>query len=234
MRRRWETARKSFRFQSRGTDIALWIVMVSRRGRRSARATLLLTGVCAAVFAFVTREVASRSARPFDERMRRRFLRWSSTAADQLSAAVTGLTSPPSLIASTLAIAFRVRNRGRHVWVPIAAAPFAAMLAGQSFTTFLPQQYAPRVPEPSFPSGHTTGATAEALTIVYVLRRQGAISRTTAAMITMLPVIGGINRLYRDRHWTTDIIAGWSAGAAIAAILGMMSDAAAVTAASSE
>jgi membrane-associated phospholipid phosphatase len=28
-----------------------------------------------------------------------------------------------------------------------------------------------------------------------------------------------MNRLYRDRHWTTDIVAGLSAGAAIATAL---------------
>ncbi len=173
----------------------------------------------ATVFALTVKAVENGSARATDEWIRRRILRARSPRLDAISAVVTPLTSPPLMIACSLATAFALRSRGSRVWLPIASSPFIAMTAGACFTALLPQQCAPNNGEPCFPSGHTTGATAEALTIASVLRRENVIPRAAAVAIALLPVVGGVNRLYRDRHWTTDIIAGWSAGSAIATVL---------------
>lgn len=180
-------------------------------------------------FVCVANAVGSGAARTVDETFRRRIARSHSPALDSLSSVVTGLTSPALLIASSFMVAFAARRRGVHVWLPILSAPFAAMVIGRAFTEFLPQQNAPEGkdgrPEPSFPSGHTTGATTEAFTIAYVLRRNGAIGDVAAATIALLPFVGGVNRLYRDRHWTSDIVAGWTAGATIATALAAWGDA---------
>ena len=175
------------------------------------------------VFAITVKAVATGAARPIDERLRRKLLQARSPKLDAVSNVVTPLTSPPLLIAASLTTAFAFRHLGRRAWLPIASAPFLAMIAGRSFTATLPQQFAPAskdgTAEMSFPSGHTTGATAEALTIALVLRRNQLISRATAAGIALVPLVGGVNRLYRDRHWSSDIVAGLSAGAAIAIAL---------------
>jgi membrane-associated phospholipid phosphatase len=69
----------------------------------------------------------------------------------------------------------------------------------------------------SFPSGHTTGATALALTMAYVLYRERLISRATAvAIATLAPTVMGVYRVLDDEHWATDIFGGWVLGAAIA------------------
>lgn len=90
------------------------------------------------------------------------------------------------------------------------------MTAGRLFTEFLPQQSAPGSDEPGFPSGHTTGLTAEVLTVLYVLSREG-IAGPAAATLSLFPIVAGVNRVYRDRHWASDVVAAWAAGAAVAA-----------------
>jgi membrane-associated phospholipid phosphatase len=148
---------------------------------------------------------------------------------DEVSKFVTPLTAPALLVTSSLILALRVRHRGVHVWLPIAASPLVAMMAGQTFTKCLPQQHSPSSKdgecEPCFPSGHTTGATAEMLTIAYVLRQESLIGAGGALALLTMPIIGGLNRLYRDRHWASDIVAGGAAGVVIASLLSALSEA---------
>ena len=69
----------------------------------------------------------------------------------------------------------------------------------------------------SFPSGHTTGTTALALTAAYVLRREGLISSRRAGTIAIgAPMVMGAYRVIADDHWATDVIGGWLLGGAIA------------------
>jgi undecaprenyl-diphosphatase len=175
------------------------------------------------VFAIITANVASGAARPVDEALRRRIRRLRSPAFDGVSAVAAVASAPAMLVACSLLVAFRCWRRGVHVWLPIAASPALAMTAGRCFTEVLPQQYSPGSKdgegEPCFPSGHTTGAAAEMFTIACVLRREAIVGWPVAAAIALVPLAGGVNRLYRDRHWMTDIAAGLSAGTAIAILL---------------
>ena len=69
----------------------------------------------------------------------------------------------------------------------------------------------------SYPSGHTTGTTALALTLAYVLRREGLMSfRRAAAIAIVPPAIMGAYRVIADDHWATDVIGGWLLGGTIA------------------
>jgi len=140
-------------------------------------------------------------------------------SGDVVSLVVTACAAPALLMSTTLLTAFFLRHRGRAVSFPLAAAPFSAMALGALFTHFLPQQSAPDSEgwEPCFPSGHTTGMTAELMTLSYFLRREGIIGDPGAIAIAAFCVPGGLNRLYRDRHWASDIVAGWSAGLFVAA-----------------
>lgn len=70
----------------------------------------------------------------------------------------------------------------------------------------------------SFPSGHTTGATALALTTARVLYREGVISKRRALAIAAgAPLVMGCYRIIADEHWATDVIGGWILGSVIAA-----------------
>jgi membrane-associated phospholipid phosphatase len=68
----------------------------------------------------------------------------------------------------------------------------------------------------SFPSGHTTGTTAFALTAAYVLRRDGLITAPAAALLGAGgPLLMGAYRVIDDEHWMSDVLAGWLLGAAV-------------------
>ena len=74
--------------------------------------------------------------------------------------------------------------------------------------------------EPSFPSGHTTDASAFFLTLalivaVVVLRRPLA-RLVTVLLAALLCAAIGASRLILGVHWPTDVLAGWSLGATIA------------------
>jgi undecaprenyl-diphosphatase len=70
----------------------------------------------------------------------------------------------------------------------------------------------------AFPSGHTTAATAIALTTAYVLARQRTVEPLEALGFGVsVPLIIGLCRVAADEHWTTDVIGGWIGGAAVAA-----------------
>jgi membrane-associated phospholipid phosphatase len=80
-----------------------------------------------------------------------------------------------------------------------------------------PGRHSPR--EQSFPSGHTLETASVALTAAHVLWREGiADPRIAFPIAVMIPVLEGAGRLYLDRHWTTDVIAGFLAGVTVAAV----------------
>ncbi|HEV7488843.1 MAG TPA: phosphatase PAP2 family protein [Thermoanaerobaculia bacterium] len=199
---------------------------MSSRKRHAFRLLLFTSSV--SVFVVVVKRVATGKARPRDESLRRKITSLQSPEMDIVSTVLTVATAPALLVASSLAVAFRLRHLGANVWLPLASAPLVAMTAGRCFTEILPQQYSPTSKdgkrEPCFPSGHTTGATTEMLTIAYVLERSGVINTPVAMAIALAPIAGALNRLYRDRHWTSDIVAGLSAGTAIATVLSSISD----------
>jgi hypothetical protein len=69
----------------------------------------------------------------------------------------------------------------------------------------------------SYPSGHTAGVTAVAMTTAYVFARQDIISKRRAlALATAAPAIMGAYRVLDDEHWATDVIGGWLLGGAVA------------------
>jgi membrane-associated phospholipid phosphatase len=98
-------------------------------------------------------------------------------------------------------------------------APALAATAGLASTTLLAQRDPPdgEASEATFPSGHTTGVTAEALSVAFVLSREGLASPGALAALLGWPLVVGVTRVYRDRHWATDVIGGWASGAAVAA-----------------
>jgi membrane-associated phospholipid phosphatase len=79
----------------------------------------------------------------------------------------------------------------------------------------------PRIPgmgrrTDSYPSGHTTGATALSLTTAAVLARRGIWSRQRAVAVGLAaPALMGMYRIIDDEHWFTDVVGGLLLGSAI-------------------
>lgn len=72
--------------------------------------------------------------------------------------------------------------------MPSSLPPVAAASLGQGFNSFLLQQR-----NPSDKADAPTGETVD------------------------WPLLLGFTRVYRDRHWASDVLAGWIAGTAVAA-----------------
>ena len=71
----------------------------------------------------------------------------------------------------------------------------------------------------AFPSGHTTAATAIAMTTAYVLARQHLVPLPAALAIGLaIPALIGAGRVLADEHWATDVIGGWIGGTGVAAL----------------
>jgi len=73
----------------------------------------------------------------------------------------------------------------------------------------------------SFPSGHTLMSTVFYLTLGVMLERVLVRRRTKVYVISVAVLIAllvGISRIYLAAHWTSDVLAGWSLGAAWAMV----------------
>ena len=103
----------------------------------------------------------------------------------------------------------------------LAAASGSAIAAGLLFDVLMPHRFAPpgrRDPfEPSYPSGHALRASTFLLAAGYLFAREELVSKKVAiGATTALVAALGTDRLLLDRHWTTDVIAGWLGAVAIA------------------
>ncbi|MEO7456489.1 MAG: phosphatase PAP2 family protein [Gemmatimonadaceae bacterium] len=185
----------------------------------------------AVLFAWIARRVVSGRSEPLDAQARGVMQSHRSDALDAATRPVTLLSMPILVVTATAALAYWLRSTDRtRAAVAVAAAPILAATAGQSFTTFLPQRNPPDASDardgqetvPSFPSGHTTGVTAEALTIAYVLLNEDLASPAIIGALAAWPLLVGITRVYRDRHWLSDVLGGWVAGAGVAALSAML------------
>jgi len=153
-------------------------------------------------------------------------------ALDLAARPVTVLSIPIVLVSATAALVWWLHREGRtEAAYAVAFAPVAAASLGQGFTSFLQQQRNPpdkadaptgETVEASFPSGHTAGVTAEALSIAYILQNEGLSSAPVLAALIGWPLLVGVTRVYRDRHWASDVLAGWIAGTAVAAAAALL------------
>jgi len=81
--------------------------------------------------------------------------------------------------------------------------------------------HATRVFSASFPSGHATMSAVVFLIIGALLassQPEPRIKFYIASLAVLLTVLVGVSRVYLGVHWPTDVLAGWTLGAAWAAI----------------
>ncbi|MDB4916100.1 MAG: phosphoesterase PA-phosphatase related [Gemmatimonadetes bacterium] len=193
------------------------------RGNHSAGALAVLIAT-STLLAFVAEKVRRGETKAFDQSAREAMQRQRTAALDATARPITVLSLPVVVVGATATLVWWLqRNERTNAARTVAGVPIVAAIVGQGFTMFFPQQTPPDATssgaahEASFPSGHTTGVTAEALSIAFVLQRERLASPAVIAALLAWPVVVGVSRIYRDRHWTSDILAGWMAGTAVAA-----------------
>jgi undecaprenyl-diphosphatase len=191
----------------------------------------LILLAAAGIFSLIARRVHTKRAEPFDQGTRDWIRHHRAAAMDVATRPVSLLSLPLVVIAATAALVWRLNQDGRkHAAFAVAVTPFVAATAGQSFSTFLSQRNPPdrgdapdgEVTEPSFPSGHTTGVTAEALAVAYILTQEELATPVLLGLLVAWPVLVGVSRVYRDRHWISDILGGWAAGTGVAALTALL------------
>ena len=180
----------------------------------------------AALLAFIARKVVANETESVDKRVRGFLQAHRTRALDVITKPITLLSIPLLIVAVTAVIVWWLHNIGsNNAALAIGVTPIMAAALGQAFTVFFPQPQPPDAiverngkSPATFPSGHTTGVTAEALTIACVLSSEGLASPAAIAGLLAWPLLVGVSRLYRDRHWFSDTVAGWIAGIGVASI----------------
>lgn len=147
---------------------------------------------------------------------------------------VTALGSSVVLVTMTLIILGQLWLSRRY---RVALLIAVATAGGQGLNAILKHTFARERPDatlhlvevrsPSFPSGHTMAASIFYLTIGALLARTMKRKREKLYLMmcaVILTVAVGFSRVYLGVHYPTDVLAGWSAGAAWAILCWSVAD----------
>jgi membrane-associated phospholipid phosphatase len=199
----------------------------------------LLAGTATAVVAALGVATTTDDVRGLDRLVDRGFARRRNQSMERAMGVVSIIGEPavhvPVALLTGLVMANHVQRRDRRPRVvnrrrlralrllPVAAS-LSAIATHHTIKHFYHRQR-PRNPdlppkhEYAYPSGHTTEVTAVSATLSYLLARERMLTPPQAVTIAAgLPAIIGFARLYRSRHWLTDVVGGAAAGAGIAAL----------------
>ena len=193
-----------------------------------------LAGSAAASFRVLAAAAARRDTARADERVREHA--WAPArhplrrAASRVSPAGKWWIYVPATFGASVYVLTAHGARGHRTPRSARAAAGSMLLAssaaaalGPAFDRWLPQPPAPpghpSRREPVFPSGYTLGPSAVLLTTAYVTAREGLShpGRTLPLPLLMpLATVGG--RILEQKHWASDVLGGYLAGTAVAAV----------------
>lgn len=174
------------------------------------------------MFAKVAEDVTERESASFDDAIRAWALAHESPLLSGLCRAGTLLGTARVLVPLTLlAVAWLWRRTGARLAATVLLSPVLAAGGVLGLKALFARDRPPGAVALhalgySFPSGHTTAATAVALTLGYVLAREGAPKLAAAGVAVTAALVVGWTRVCLDVHWATDVIGGWSAGLLVA------------------
>lgn len=194
------------------------------KARVSRPFLLLATALCGVVaFAGLSQQVKHHRTAYLDGRARRKFPKRRRRVTKKLTSLIGPLGKEwiHGPVAAVVALVLLKEGRRGGAVAVLASSAVSTGLSHLFEATMTPRQPPPgrhSPTEPSFPSGHSLETSAVSLTVAYVLTREGlADARIALPAALAVPVVSGLGRLYLDRHWTTDVLAGWLAGVTVAA-----------------
>lgn len=194
-------------------------------------AALLAIFACLWVFIALADEVAENETHRIDTALLM-MLRNPADPADPLGPGwvqefgrdVTALGSVGILAVLTVAVAVFLWLRGRRgsmvlVLVAVGGGQALSLLGKHGFDRPRPDlvPHGMQVYTASFPSGHSMMAAVTYLTLAALVARvqpTRALKIYVLVLAVMITVAVGVSRVYLGVHWPTDVLAGWSAGAA--------------------
>lgn len=183
-------------------------------------AEILVALSSAAGMALLARELDFQCPTRLDREMRQRTQPLRDFGVRKALAPMFALGLPGGYIAIAYLTAHWLRRRNARGGSAIVSSAWLGWLVHRGVKLVYSRE---RPPSPrvrrrtdSYPSGHTTGATALAVTTALVLERQGLMSRSRARAIAVgAPLAMGAYRVIDDEHWITDVFGGWLLGTAI-------------------
>lgn len=207
--------------------------LVERRGRHITAelfeplvtrwlAVIGVSAVGVLTFAAIAEEVAEREASAFDDAIRSFMLAHQTPTLESGFRALTWAGS--TLVLGPLATAVAIwawKSTRRTAAAVTALSPVLAvslmLVLKLVFHRIRPESIA-HITQPgySFPSGHATASMAIAVTLAYVLVREGKLPPWTIGAAIIFGILVGLSRLYLDVHWATDVAGGWAIGLAVA------------------
>jgi undecaprenyl-diphosphatase len=194
-----------------------------RTSSLSALGLLAIASAGAIGFVTLSRAIAKRRTVPDDRKVRTQVQQWRSPVGDAIATGLGPLGKEWVTIPATAALAryLVTREVGARSALPLVASLTSEAMARVMDRTRPHRHVPPGHPEQqkdSFPSGHANKTTAAAMTSAYVLSREQLVDPAPAfAIATVLSLLSPLSRLYLDRHWPADLIAGWLLGGSIAA-----------------
>lgn len=198
--------------------IICWIRAIAARW-------LIVVGMIAVIafgFAFLASEVMESETVRFDDAVRSWVMLHHRPALDALFTLLSWLGSSVRLapLAGVVAILLWRRSGLRTAAATVVAPPGALILIEGLKMAFRRTRPAGALGYTnlgySFPSGHSAGSMAIALTVAYVLVRERLAPAWALVAAFAFSLLVGLSRIYLDVHWATDVIGGWAVGLIVA------------------
>jgi membrane-associated phospholipid phosphatase len=186
-----------------------------------------IAALSGAAFVLVSRQVSRRRTDRRDRQVRQGLRKRRRNVADAIAHATNPLGKEWFHVPAAVALSFYVARKGStHRRARGAFAPMVASAAAEVLSRALdrvpphrrPPAGHPKPHKPSFPSGHALETTAVAGASAYVLARENLVAAPAAfGAAVALSLASTLGRLYLDRHWASDAVAGVTLGVSIAA-----------------